>query len=165
MTHLSSFVRRQGLEAFKEMRYQGMWTSLKNALTGQPNTLPAFDQIVFRRRFRREYQGLQAVPLQQIVGSLGRAQDFGPGFRPRRKFLQDRWVAVFALAREDRWEPVHLLKVGPQYFVEDGNHRVSVAHYLGRSFIDAEVWEHPVIPTLTLQGRCEHCGQLVTERV
>jgi hypothetical protein len=49
--------------------------------------------------------------------------------------------------------------------VEDGNHRVSVANYLGRSFIDAEVWEHPVIPTLTLQNRCVHCGQLVAERI
>ena len=34
-------------------------------------------------------------------------------------------------------EPVH--KIGDAYFVEDGNHRVSVSRYQGIEMIDAEV--------------------------
>jgi hypothetical protein len=41
-----------------------------------------------------------------------------------------------------------LYKIGEAYFVEDGNHRVSVAHYQGVEWIDAEVTElHPRVPT------------------
>lgn len=165
MNYLSSFIRQQGIEAFKEMRYQGIWTRVQNILTGQPTALCSFEQAAPRHLAHKQYLGLQAVPLQQITGSLGRGQDFGPGFRPLRKSLQERWVQIFTLAREDRWEPVQLVKVGTLYFVEDGNHRVSVANYLGRNFIDAEVWEYPVIPTLNLQSRCVHCGQLIMEKI
>ncbi len=37
--------------------------------------------------------------------------------------------------------PVSLLKVGDAYFVRDGNHRVSVARWLGVEALDAEVAE------------------------
>ncbi|GAB4580518.1 MAG: hypothetical protein Fur0022_32600 [Anaerolineales bacterium] len=161
---MSTFFQRQAIEAFNQMRLQGFWNQIVNTLTGQPTTLPTLDEFALPYYAHRQSLGLQTISLQAIVGSLGRGQDFGPGFRPRRKSLQDRWTQIFMLAQEDRWEPVHLLKVGGVYFVEDGNHRVSVAHYLGRNYIDAEVWEHRVIPTLTLQGRCAHCGQLVAEQ-
>lgn len=35
--------------------------------------------------------------------------------------------------------PVALYKVGEEYFVMDGNHRVSVAHYRGAVAVDAVV--------------------------
>ena len=34
--------------------------------------------------------------------------------------------------------PVSLYKIGALYFVEDGNHRVSVARYHGVEWVDAE---------------------------
>ncbi len=37
--------------------------------------------------------------------------------------------------------PVRLHKMGDSYFVEDGNHRVSVAHYQEVEMIKAEVNE------------------------
>ena len=36
---------------------------------------------------------------------------------------------------------MRLFKVGDEYFVEDGDHRVSVARYQGVEMIDAEVVE------------------------
>ena len=161
---METYFYKQAFEAFKEMHYQGFWNRIWNTLTGQTITLPTLEDAL-RNPPNRKYLGLQEVPLENIAGSLGRWRDFGPGFRPLQKSLQNRWVQMFLLARKDRWEPVHLVKVGEQYFVEDGNHRVSVAHYLGRGFIDAEVWEHPVPRTFTLQGRCAHCGQWVAESV
>jgi hypothetical protein len=165
MSTFTSYFRLQAIEAFREMRYQGMWNSLWDTLTGGSAALPSFDGAALRHLPHRQYLGLQEVPLQHVIGSMGRGQDFGPGFRPVKKSLRDRWVQIFMLAREDRWEPVHLLKVGSDYFVEDGNHRVSVANYLGRSFIDAEVWEHPVIPTLTLRGCNTRHTRSVVEKI
>jgi hypothetical protein len=160
---MNTYFYRQGIEAFKEMHYKGFWGRVWSTLTGQRISLPTLEDTV-RNPPHRKFLGLQTVPLKNIVGSLGRWQDFGPGFQPLQKSLQNRWGLRFMLAREDRWEPVRLVKVGSQYFVEDGNHRVSVAHYLGRGFVDAEAWEHPVSPTFTLPGRCAHCGQWIVER-
>jgi hypothetical protein len=36
---------------------------------------------------------------------------------------------------------VSLYKIGDAYFVEDGNHRVSVARYQGVEMLDAEITE------------------------
>ena len=46
-----------------------------------------------------------------------------------------------AFVRGEELPPVSLYKIGDRYFVEDGNHRVSVARYQGAEMIDAEVTE------------------------
>jgi hypothetical protein len=165
MNNLTTYFQRQAIEAFEDMHHQGVWTRKRNALTGKPTALPGFEQVVPHHMPHRQYMGMQEVELARIVGSLGRREDFSPGFQPLRRALQDRWVQIFQLAREDRWEPVQLVKVGTQYFVEDGNHRVSVAHYLGRSYIDAEVWEHPVAPTFTLHSSQVRCSQPIAMKI
>jgi len=86
------------------------------------------------------YVGLRTVPVQQIVGSEGRAKDFNRSFCPRREFLRARWVRVDTAYYEEGALPaVKLLEIGGAYFVRDGNHRVSVARAHGVAFIDAEV--------------------------
>jgi hypothetical protein len=148
MLDFTSLYRRQAMEAFNEMCYRGIWNQVWNTLVGGTPSLPTFNETTLKHLPHRQYLGLQEIPLQQIIGSIGRSQDFGPRFHPLRKSLQDRWTQIFLLAREDRWEPVRLVKNGSHYFVEDGNHRVSVAHFLGRRFVDAEVWEYPVVPIM-----------------
>lgn len=49
-----------------------------------------------------------------------------------------------AFHRSEELPPVNLYKVGGSYFVEDGNHRVSVARYHGAEWIDADVTEFRV---------------------
>ena len=46
-----------------------------------------------------------------------------------------------AFHRGEELPLVSLLKIGAFYFVSDGHHRVSVAHYHGVEWIDAEVTE------------------------
>jgi hypothetical protein len=46
---------------------------------------------------------------------------------------------------------VSLYKIGDSYFVDDGNHRVSVARYQGVEMIDAEVME--LLTPASLGGR------------
>ncbi len=51
-----------------------------------------------------------------------------------------------------------LYKVGEAYFVEDGNHRVSVARYQGVEWIDAEVVElRSPLPAAQRSAACRVC--------
>ncbi len=88
------------------------------------------------------YRGLQTVPLDQIVGSMDRFQDFNREFLPRQRFTAGRWQSIDRAYYQDaHLPPIQLYKVGDIYFVKDGNHRVSVARERGQEYIDAEVIE------------------------
>jgi hypothetical protein len=86
--------------------------------------------------------GIRAVPVEKIVGSVGRTRDFDGAFLPTWARAATRWKRV-DWAFYGAWDlpPVRLFKVGDEYFVEDGNHRVSVVRYQGVEMIDAEVVE------------------------
>ena len=54
----------------------------------------------------------------------------------------ERWKRVDrASLRGEELPPVSLYEVGERYFVEDGNHRVSVARYHGVEMMEAEIAE------------------------
>jgi hypothetical protein len=56
--------------------------------------------------------------------------------------MGERWSRVDSAYHEGVELPaVSLYKVGDEYYVRDGNHRVSVARYHGAAAIDAEVVE------------------------
>ena len=105
--------------------------------------LPSFEEA---RRvlggFIQVPRGIRTVPVAKIVGSVGRARDFDKAFLPTRASAANRWKRVDrAFYGAEELPPVRLFKVGDEYFVEDGNHRVSVARYQGVEMIDAEVVE------------------------
>lgn len=114
------------------------------AFTQRPADLLPFEEV--RRGLRLHnvrYLGIQNVPLDQIVGSVGRHQDFTRAFFPRRSSLQERWRRIDRLATAGGGlPPVELYKVGQVYFVSDGNHRVSVARRHKVPSIEAYVWEY-----------------------
>ncbi len=100
------------------------------------------------------YRGLKTVPIDRIVGSEGRYQDFNRAFLPRHDKLMRRWITVdVAHHRNIILPPIKLFEIGGAYFVRDGNHRVSVARTQGAEFIDAEVTslasEIPITPEMT----------------
>jgi hypothetical protein len=89
----------------------------------------------------RRYLGLRTVEVGRVVGSVGRWRDFDVGFMPTRANAV-RWKRVDTAFRTGRdLPPVILYKLGDEYFVYDGNHRVSVARLEGVEMIDAEVTE------------------------
>ena len=88
------------------------------------------------------YIGRREVPVSKIVGSVGRHRDFDRAFLPSKPDLGTRWRRIDEIMhREEELPPVSLYKIGDAYFVEDGNHRVSVARQQGVEMIDAEVVE------------------------
>lgn len=114
-------------------------------LTGEAIDLLPFESI--RAQLQQQnpyYVGLVEVPLDAIVGSVGRYKTFTRKFLPLTDSVQERWVAVDALAARTGWPPVDLYQVGNIYFVKDGNHRVSVARQLNLPTIEAHVLAYPV---------------------
>jgi hypothetical protein len=90
-----------------------------------------------------QYRDLQEVPLDHIVGSVGRYTDFTRAFLPRKDHLQERWQRIDEMVAAGRpLPPIELYQVGQVYFVRDGNHRVSVARQRGFTTLQARVWEY-----------------------
>lgn len=88
------------------------------------------------------YLGIRTVPVSKIVGSVGRHADFDRAFLPSNGYLGERWKRIDRMMqRSGGLPPVSLYKIGEDYFVLDGNHRVSVACYHGVGWIDAQVVE------------------------
>jgi len=136
---------------FERAYRKGFWRKLSSWLTGKRNELLPFDAVRERIPIRgQHYIGLQQVPVEQIVGSLGRYRDFDRAFLPRQDRTRSRWVSIDSAHYEDTiLPPVDLFRVGEIYFVRDGNPRVSVARERGQVFVDAYVIEIEVPVPLT----------------
>jgi len=132
---------------------QAFYTDWFNRMRGQQSELLSYDEV--RQILHAQEMGvrpsLEEVPLEKIVGSVGRYQDFNSAFLPRSDSLEERWAQVDAV-REGMigLPPVDLLKVGDLYFVRDGNHRVSVARAHGEPTIEAYVT--PVETTIPVEA-------------
>jgi hypothetical protein len=107
------------------------------------NQLLSFDEVKGALgAVSQVYLGLREVPVSKIVGSVGRHRDFDRAFLPSKPDLGTRWRRIDEIMhRAEGLPPVSLFKIGDAYFVQDGNHRVSVALQQGVEMIDAEVIE------------------------
>jgi hypothetical protein len=107
------------------------------------NQLLSFDEVKGTLgAIQQVHLGLREVPVSKIVGSVGRHRDFDRAFLPSKPDLGDRWKRIDQLMYKDQGlPPVSLYKIGDAYFVNDGNHRVSVARQQGVEMIDADVVE------------------------
>lgn len=132
-------------EAWSEARRKAFLERVYSTLglNRRPQTLLSFEEVQERLRLTQSaYRGLQQVPLDQIVGSVGRYNDFTRTFLPLIEGDSWRWRRVAELQSEMGLPPIELYKVGDAYFVKDGNHRVSVARQFGAKTIEAYVWEY-----------------------
>ncbi len=137
-------LKLEGKQAFDSARLQAFLTDLKRHLLNQPtDQLWNFDDVKSRLRLQNPlYRGLQDIPIDRIVGSVGRYHDFTREFMPRHFDMQDRWSRVYAQMHSmEGVPPIDVYKVGDVYFVRDGNHRVSIARRLGYESIQAHVTE------------------------
>lgn len=84
--------------------------------------------------------GTVEVPVDQIVGTASRPEDFDRYMRPLNRHLRSRWERIAgAVATGAIMPPVRLVQMGELYFVADGHHRVSVARANDSIVIDAQV--------------------------
>lgn len=138
------FYERLAKKHFEQARRQATREQISAWLAGTEDDLLPFEAI--RSQLKSEhplYEGLHSVPLDTIVGSVGRYKDFTRHFLPRSNSMKDRWVNVEALAADRGWPPIDLYRIGDLYFVKDGNHRVAIAKQMGNDTIEAHVWGYP----------------------
>lgn len=144
------------LAAFTKARREAFREEIRGRLRGEPTELLSFEAVRMALHLTyRQAEGIRNVPLDDIVGSVDRVEDFTRRFYPRRDDLKRRWVKVAELVQASGLGPVSLFRVSKIYFVEDGNHRVSVARAMGAPTIEAEVWKYPCRITLTRTLRME----------
>src|SRR5215212_3344789 len=131
---------------FGRARRRSWLRRLVSRLQGEPASRripPSFDEAWRSlRTLNRMPRGTRAVDPQKIVGSVGRRRYFDRSFMPLRASAGERWKRVdLAFHRNVDLPPVSLYKLGDAYFVQDGNHRVSVARYHGLRTVEADVTE------------------------
>ncbi|MBS1250746.1 MAG: hypothetical protein MAG431_02342 [Chloroflexi bacterium] len=128
---------------FKEARRKAAFQELIARLTGKSKELELLSYEEVRQKLRavgssREH--LESIPLDAIVGSVGRYQDFTRDFLPRESINKERWARVMSEATGlTGLPPIDVYQIGEAYFVLDGNHRVSVARQMGNETIEAYV--------------------------
>lgn len=126
---------------FQRARRRAGLRSVVAQLRGEDARLLSYEEV--RRRLKAvesSERNLEDVPLDAIIGSVGRYQDFTREFLPLVDEDRGRWVGVkLAMTGLEGVPPVELYRIGDAYFVRDGNHRVSVARQLGSRMINAYV--------------------------
>jgi hypothetical protein len=136
---MKTSARRRHTKALPQVFLQKVTDMVKHECNDLVPTNAVLDQLNLDKR---EDLGIQMVPLHKIVGSTGRFGDFDLKFIPRHRGSEARWMNVVnAIDQGHPLPPILLYKVGRAYFIEDGNHRVSVARAAGREWIQAHVIE------------------------
>lgn len=133
--------RYAAIQDFRRARNQAVVKDLFARLTGESTQLLSYDEVLSRLRIQGSSEsGLKEIPLDAIIGSVGRYNDFTRDFLPREAVSQNRWARIMELTSSTAGlPPIEVYQVGEAYFVKDGNHRVSVARSTGASHIQAYV--------------------------
>ncbi|HNW94618.1 MAG TPA: universal stress protein [Anaerolineaceae bacterium] len=136
---------QKALEDFKKARSKAALQRFWAGIRGKSLDLLPYDEISAKlQAFNKVDRGLQTVKLKDIVGSVGRNEDFDRNFLPLNDADIIRWAQVKTAMTSPTGAglpPVSLYKVGDAYFVLDGNHRVSIAREMGLDAIEAYVTE------------------------
>lgn len=133
------------LQDFQSAHLRAKLQGVLARITGKSNELLSYEEVASKLKLQgRSDKGIQTIPVDAIVGSVGRYTDFTRTFLPRRAEDQERWANVKAAtfdAAGPGSQPVEVYKVSEVYFVMDGNHRVSIARQEGQKAIEAHVIE------------------------
>jgi hypothetical protein len=121
---------------------------LKKALAGQEKNDEADQASSFTSRQEQEeaYEAIERgtlmVPLEKIVGSVGRYHDFDHQFSAGSSAADERLTGIVAAMKEGKtMPPISLYQIKEDYFILDGHHRFRAARELGRSHIRSRIVE------------------------
>lgn len=131
------------LSDFQEARRQAAMQQLLARFTGAPTELLAYDDVKQKLKVTNiRERGLQDIPVDKIIGSVGRYKDFTRSFLPKSDIGSERWARVKAANADlSGLPPIEVYQLGDAYFVIDGNHRVSIARQQETPTISAYVTE------------------------
>ena len=131
------------IEDFQAARRRAAMEQLLSRMTGRSNELLDYEDV--RRQLQATSKidrGIQDIPLDAIVGSVGRVKDFTRTFLPKNDSDAERWARVKSATQSlVGVPPIEVYQIGDVYFVIDGNHRVSIAREQELLTIQAYVTE------------------------
>ena len=135
------YIQTQSESDFAKAKSKAFFNEIQHLLTPEEATLISLNDVKKLIKPQNEtYVGMKTIPIEKIVGSEGRYQDFDNKFFPKSSHLKNRWQHVDEAAIQAiDLPPIKVYEISGLYFVRDGNHRVSVAKARGTEFIDAEV--------------------------
>jgi nucleotide-binding universal stress UspA family protein len=152
------YKRQMAIQDFQAARQRASIQEVLARITGRNTQLLSYEEVAEKLKLRiRTEGGVRSIPLDAIVGSVGRYTDFTRTFLPKRAEDRDRWAGVRTafLEQDVGLPPIDVYKVGDVYFVIDGNHRVSVARQEKMITIEAHVIEVKTNVPLTADIRAE----------
>jgi nucleotide-binding universal stress UspA family protein len=143
MTPLGQVSFATAINDFRRARRRAAIERVLTRFTRKPADLLPYEEVKQKlHAVERTGQNLQDIPLDSIVGSVGRYSDFSRSFLPRQNSDEERWARVKVAVSDDiGLPPIEVYKLGEAYFVRDGNHRVSIARQQDQSHIQAYVTE------------------------
>ncbi|MDT7729495.1 MAG: hypothetical protein QOI21_6071 [Actinomycetota bacterium] len=144
MSKDTGFPRADAEHDFLRARRRQVLSRLATWLRHEPddvNIMLPFNEVVDALGYQGEQRlGLRVIRLDSIVGSVDRGRDFDRRFRPTSGRVRERWERLALAARRgEEIPPIEVYRIGDLHFIIDGHHRVSVAHALGLSTIEAYV--------------------------
>lgn len=136
---------------FNRLRRQAAMRDLLARLRGESSELLSYEEVREKLKgLETSQRKLEDIPLAAIVGSAGRYREFTRDFLPGKAISADRWARVkLAMTGLSGVPPIEVYRIGQAYFVQDGNHRVSVARQLGLKTLQAYVIEVRTLVPLT----------------
>lgn len=140
---MDELIKKKVSKDFDLARVKVFFSDMFSFLKKEGNELLSFEVVKKAvKPMNQVYQGVKAIPIENIKGSEGRYKDFDKQFLPRQSNTRGRWENIGTAHYKDIELPaIQVYKIGDVYFVRDGNHRVSVAKEKGKKFIDAEIIE------------------------
>ncbi len=134
------------LQIFNAAKRRAFVQDMLAELSGRSDDLLSFHDVQEQLNLSDPGQDahLEEIPLDRILGSVGRYRDFNRAFLPRAHIDAQRWTRVARMGSQAALPPIRVFRIGEVYFVQDGNHRVSVARARKQKTIMAHVIDIPV---------------------
>ena len=80
---------------FERAVRRGFWRKILTMIKRDSNELLPFDEVREKLKIQgQHYDGLKEVPIDLVVGSVGRYRDFDRIFLPKQRRTKDRWVNI-----------------------------------------------------------------------
>ncbi len=157
MNDSSTISISRAVQDFRSARQKAALRDVIARITGSSTELLSYDEV--RTKLKAQVgpkSVLKEIPIDAIIGSVNRYQDFSRDFLPGKNIDEERWAKIeLANYGSTGLPPIDVYQIDEVYFVSDGNHRVSVAKQLGVSQIQAYVTEVQARVPLTADVRPE----------
>lgn len=126
-------------------KYKGL-KGLKNLFGGEKETEENPCNFNVRQEKEEAYEAIERgtlmVPLEKIVGSVGRYHDFDNQFKTHHSKRDERLQGILKAMRDGRsLPPIALYQIKEDFFILDGHHRFQAARELDHSHIRSRIVE------------------------